>query len=240
MSNGQEFEEQERERKVRRKVFHLIFAALVLIFGAFLMWKLSGLILPIIVGGLLAFLFRPVKDRFRIKWLPHELQVLCSFAVIGLVLFFAFNTLGKHIPDEKQKLEFKVRLKYKLNERYRQLVAKSPEGKSNTVVALLEKQLGPFMDKINQVLALNPEERNLFLKYAAGYDGKPPIQSKFVDYFRANQNTREYTIPEKPPATGSPSKEQQPPPRRRSALPTTPRPRNRRRMNGRESTRRVY
>jgi len=206
MSNGQDFEEKERERKVRRKVFYTILTTLTVIFGGFLIWKLSILILPIIVGALLAFLFRPVKDRFRVRWLPHELQVLCSFALIGLVLFFAFNTLRKHIPDEEQKLEFKVRLKYKLNERYRQLVAKSPEGKSNAVTPLIEKQAGPLMDKINQALELNPEERSLFLKYAAGYNGKPPIQSKFVDYFRANQNTGEYVIPEKTPtSTASPT-----------------------------------
>ena len=171
MSNGQDFEQQERERRIRRRVFYLTFAILALIVGGFLIWKLSGLILPIIVGALLAFLFRPVKDRFRVRWLPHEIQVLCSFAVIGIVLFFAFNTLRKHIPDEEEKLEFKVRLKYKLNERYRQLIAKSPEGKSNAVAPLIEKEVGPLMDKVNQLLALNPEERNLFLKYAAGYNG---------------------------------------------------------------------
>ena len=204
MNNGQEFEKIERERKVRRKVFYLTFAALALIFGGLLTWKLRSLILPIIVGALLAFLFRPVKERFRIRWLPHELQVLCSFAVIGIALFFAFNTLRKHIPDEEQKLEFKVRLKYKLNEKYRQLVAKSPEGKSNAVVPLIEKELGPVMDKINQALELNTEERNLFLKYAAGYNGKPPVQSKFVGYFWASQNTGEYVIPEKPPAGAVP------------------------------------
>ncbi len=197
MSDDRGFEEQERERRVRRRVFYLTFAALALILGGFLIWKLRILILPIIVGALMAFLFRPLKERFEVRWLPHELQVLCSFAVIGLMLFFAFNTFRKHIPDEEQKIEFKVRLKYKLNERYQQLVAKSPEGKSNTVTALLEKQLGPFMDKINQVLALNPEERTLFLKYAAGYNGKPPIESRFVDYFRANQTTGKYVIPEK-------------------------------------------
>src|SRR6058998_924002 len=204
MSNGRDFEATERDRKGRRKVFYLTFAALALIVGAFLIWKLRGLILPIIVGALLAFLFRPVKERFKIRWLPHELQVLCSFAVIGLVLFFAYNTFRKHIPDEEQKLEFKVRLKYKLNDRYRQLVAKSPEGKSNAVTALLEKELGPLMDKMNQVLELNAGERNLFLKYAAGYNGKPPIQSKFVDYFRANQTTGKYVIPEETP-TGAAS-----------------------------------
>ena len=202
MSNGKEFEGQERERKLRRKVFYLTFATLALILGGFLIWKLRILILPIIVGALLAFLFRPVKDRFRVRWLPHELQVLCSFAAIGIVLFFAFNTLRKHIPDEEQKLEYKVRLKYKLNERYRQFVPKS-EGKSNTVTALIEKQLGPVMDKVNQALELSPEERNLFLKYAVGYNGKPPIQREFVDYFRANQKTKEYVIPEKPPASGA-------------------------------------
>src|SRR5215467_9176762 len=137
MNNGQDLEEQERERKLRRKVFNLTFAILGLILGGFLIWKLRILILPIIVGALLAFLFRPVKDRFRVRWLPHELQVLCSFLAISLVLFFAFNTLRKHIPDEEQKLEFKVRLKYKLNERYRRLVAKS-EGKSNPVRGLIE------------------------------------------------------------------------------------------------------
>jgi predicted PurR-regulated permease PerM len=203
MSNGQDFEEKERERKVRRKIFYLTFATLFLIFGGFLVWKLSGLILPIIVGGLLAFVFRPVKERFRIRWLPHELQVLCSFAAIGVILFFAFNTLRKHIPDEEQKLEFKVRLTYKLNEKYRQFVAKSAEGKSNPVTSLIDKQLGPLMDKINQALKLTPEERDLFLKYAAGYNGKPPIQNKFVDYFRANQNTKEYVIPEKAPASAA-------------------------------------
>ena len=204
MSNGQNFEEKERERKVRRRIFYLIFGTLALISGGFLISKLSILILPIIVGALMAFLFRPVKERFEVRWLPHEVQVLCSFAVIGLVLFFAFNTFRKHIPDEEEKLEFKVRLKYKLNERYRQLVAKSPEGKSNAVATLIEKELGPLMDKLNQVLALNPEERSLFLKYAAGYNGKPAIQSKFVDYFRANQTTGKYVIPEETP-TGAAS-----------------------------------
>ena len=197
MNDDQEFEKIERERKVRRTVFYLTFAVLALMVGGFLIWKLSSLILPIIVGALLAFVFRPVKDRFNVRWLPHEVQVLCSFAAIGLVLFFAFNTLRKHIPDEEQKLEFKVRLKYKLNEKYRQLVAKPAEEKSNPVSPLIQKEAGPLMDRVNQWLDLNPEERDLFLKYAAGYNGKSPIEGKFVDYFQANQHTRKYTIPEK-------------------------------------------
>jgi predicted PurR-regulated permease PerM len=204
MSNGQDFEQIARERKIRRTIFYLTFAALTLLVAGFLIWKLSSLILPIIVGALLAFVFRPVKERFNIRWLPHEVQVLCSFAAIGLVLFFAFNTLRKHIPDEEQKLEFKVRLNYKLNEKYRQLVAKPAAEKSNAIAPLIEKELGPLMDKFNKAIELNPEERDLFLKYAAGYNGKPAVDPKFVDYFRSNQRTEKYVIPEKAPDSASP------------------------------------
>ena len=66
MSPDQGFEERQRERKVRGRNFRLVFAIFALVLGGFLIRKLSSLILPIIVGGLLAFLFRPVKERFKI------------------------------------------------------------------------------------------------------------------------------------------------------------------------------
>src|SRR5947208_17146255 len=100
MSNRQNFEEKERERKVRRKIFYLIFGTLALISGGFLIWKLSILILPIIVGALMGFLFHSVKERCEVRWLPDEVQVLCSFAVIALVFFFDFNTFGKQFKYE--------------------------------------------------------------------------------------------------------------------------------------------
>src|SRR5215469_15378634 len=156
MSPNQDFEDKEQERKVRRRIFHLVFAILVLISGGFLIWKLSGLAVPIIVGALLAFLFRPVKERFKIPWLPHELQVLCSLAAIGLVLFFAFDTARKYIPDDKQQLEYKVRLKYKLNEKYQQLVTKSPEERPSMLMSFIQGQTAPLMDKVSQLLELDP------------------------------------------------------------------------------------
>jgi hypothetical protein len=56
MSSEQEFEEKERERKVRRWGFYLILVILALNFGLFLIWKFSYLVLPIITGALLAWL----------------------------------------------------------------------------------------------------------------------------------------------------------------------------------------
>ncbi len=205
MNQVSEFELKVRERRIRRRIFRLTCLTLALLGGGLLIWKLGSLILPIIVGALLAFLFRPIKARFRIPWLPHELQVLCSFAAIGLLLFFVFDTVRKHIPDEREKLELKVRLKYKLNEKYQEMRGKPEEGKSNLLTPLVNSEVGPLMDKLNSLLELNPEERSLFFKYRAGYHSEPPIEDKFFDYFRANQRTSKYVVPEKAPAGSSPA-----------------------------------
>jgi predicted PurR-regulated permease PerM len=197
MSPNQDFEDKEQERRVRRRVFALFFAILVLISGGLLIWKLSGLVVPIIVGAFLAFLFRPVKEQFKIRWLPHELQVLCSFAAIGLVLFFALDTARKYIPDDKQQLEYRVRLKYKLNEKYQQLVTKSPEGKPSMLVSFIQKQTDPLMDKVNQSLELDRKEKQQFLHDRSGHFGE---NNKILGYFEANQNTRSYAAPEQAPA----------------------------------------
>jgi predicted PurR-regulated permease PerM len=197
MSPNQDFEDKEQERRVRRRVFALFFAILVLISGGLLIWKLSGLVVPIIVGAFLAFLFRPVKEQFKIRWLPHELQVLCSFAAIGLVLFFALDTARKYIPDDKQQLEYRVRLKYKLNEKYQQLVTKSPEGKPSMLVSFIQKQTDPLMDKVNQSLELDRKEKQQFLHDRSGHFGE---NNKILGYFEANQNTRNYAAPEQAPA----------------------------------------
>jgi predicted PurR-regulated permease PerM len=197
MSPNQDFEDKEQERRVRRRVFALFFAILVMISGGLLIWKLSGLVVPIIVGAFLAFLFRPVKERFKIRWLPHELQVVCSFAAIGLVLFFALDTARKYIPDDKQQLEYRVRLKYKLNEKYQQLMTKSPEGKPSMLVSFIQKQTDPLMDKVNQLLELDRKEKQQFLHDRSGHFGE---NNKILGYFEANQNTRNYSAPEQAPA----------------------------------------
>ena len=200
MRPNQDFENKEQERKVRRWVFHLIFGILVLILGGFLIWKLSGLVIPVIVGALLAFLFRPVKERFKIPWLSHEFQVLFSFAAIGLALFFAFNTARKYIPDDKQQIEYKVRLKYKLNEKYQQLVAKSPEKKPNMLMSFIEEQTDPLMDRINQLLELDPKEASQFLHDRGGHFGE---DNRILGYFEVNQNTRKYVATKEAPAAAS-------------------------------------
>ncbi|HMN69508.1 MAG TPA: AI-2E family transporter [Bdellovibrionales bacterium] len=194
-------EKKELARRQRSKVFHLSFLVLAVFVAVFLIWQLRSLLLPILVGALLAYLFRPVKDRFQIKWLSHELRVLSLFACIGFMIFVMANNVRKHVPNERQKLELQVRIKYKLNEKFQELVGTNNAEKRSTAVAhLISREAGPMMDQLNRFLDLSPDEQELFMKYRAGHKGEQPISDRFFEYFQANQTTSTYTVVEREPS----------------------------------------
>ncbi len=197
-------EQQEHERKIRGRIFKSSFLVLAGLSAGFLFWHLSSLVLPVIVGALLAYLFRPLKDRFQINWLPHELRVLMLFAFIGAGLFVIGNNVAKHIPNEKAKLELKVRIKYKLNEKFQEIAGTlNPQKRSGTVAQLVAREGGPMMDQVNKFLSLDPQETELFLKYHEGYNNEPKIEERFYDYFLANRTTNVYTLERDPSSADS-------------------------------------
>lgn len=187
-------DQQEHERKVRRRIFKSSFYALTTCATVFLVWKLSSLLLPMLVGAFMAYLFRPLKDRFQVPWLHHELRVLTLFAFVGFTMYAMASTVRRHIPDEKQKLELKVRIKYKMNEKFQELTgARDKEKRGGAVATLILKELGPMVDKVNAYVDLTPDEAELFLKYREGFNGQAKIEDRFFDYFQANQTTSVYT-----------------------------------------------
>lgn len=192
------FEQQEQERHHRGRIFKIVFWFLTITCSMFLLWKLNSMLLPILVGAFLAYLFRPLKDRFQIPWLHHELRVLALFAFIGLGIFLVANTVRQHVPGERQKLELKVRIKYKLNEKFQEIIGTNDKEKRRGAVAqIVAKEMGPMMDQLNRYFDLTPDEQELFLKYRQGHNGEAPIEDRFFDYFQANQTTSIYTVPER-------------------------------------------
>jgi predicted PurR-regulated permease PerM len=176
----------ERDRKIRRHVFNGMFWAFALFLATFLFFKLKAMLLPAVVGALLAYLFRPLKDRFRIKWLPHELGVLVVFALVGGALFLAIHKAKQLIPDERQKLELKVRLKYKVNEKYNEIVgAVNSEKRARFVTQLVVHEFGPMLEQLNVILALSDHENDLFEKYHEGFEDQEPISETFYGYYLA-------------------------------------------------------
>ncbi len=191
----------ERERQVRRQIFQSCFLVACVAVFVFLIWKLKALLLPIVVGALLAYLFRPIKDRFQLSWLPHELRVLSLFACVGFCLFMVFNKARQMIPDEKQKLEMKVRLKYKMNEKFQELFgAGNAEKRPGPIAQLIAKEVGPAFGQVNQMLDLDADESDRFQKFSKGFKGQPPTEKRFIEYFEANQTASTYKVVIREPA----------------------------------------
>ncbi|CAM5999392.1 unnamed protein product [Sphagnum balticum] len=114
----------------------------------------------------------------------------------------AINRARSMVPDEKEKLELKVRLKYKLNEKFQELVGlNNPEKRSSPLAILANKELGPAMDQLNRLLDLEPEEIERFQKYRLGGKGREPIEKRFYEYFEVNQSTSRYVMPPRDPSS---------------------------------------
>ena len=65
------------------------------------------------------------------------------------------------------------------------------------LVSFIQEQMGPLMDKVNQLLELDRRETEQFLHYRSGHFGE---DNKILAYFEANQSTRKYSAPEEAPA----------------------------------------
>lgn len=174
-----ELKEKAEERKHRSRWFYRGLTVSLISLAAFLIMHLHAILLPILLGGMLAYLFRPIKKWFLVRWIPHELAVLLAFGMATLVVSGAVFRAKSLIPDEKGKLELKVRLKYKLNERYEQLFSKA-----NPALAAIQKEVQPLMTQLNDWLTLSEAETDLFRKYRVGYRGEEPISDRYYEYFK--------------------------------------------------------
>jgi predicted PurR-regulated permease PerM len=136
----------------------------VVLLAAYLVWGLRGFIVPAFVGGLLAYICRPAVARLERGRIPRGLAVgvlLLMFAAVTLVGFYSVRAA---IPREIAALELRVRALYALHHRYQALMGLDPSwNRGNGLYRLTHRDLDPLMDRVNDVLALTPDERALFV-----------------------------------------------------------------------------
>ena len=162
-------EKKESQKKLAKVVYGGA-ALLCTLLAIFLLWSLRSLILPTIIGALSAYICTPLLRFAKRKGLPRGLGILVLFGLF----FLAFSLIGSQIknilPDEKGKLELRVRIQYKLNEKYREYMGIDSTGtKGNFLYNLAGKEINPLMDNLNTMLMLKDVERDLFEKYSNRY-----------------------------------------------------------------------
>ena len=177
----------ENEARAAGTLFRSAVASTGLILAALLIWALRSLIVPVIAGGLLAYICRPMVaglERYRIARGPAMGLLLLAFALAALFVVDRVRTI---MPTETGAVEFKVRALYAVNERYRVSMGLDPAwAKGNRVYQLLHADTAPLLDRVNQLLALTPQERSLLL--ASHTDG-PAGADPLLEADRANLQT---------------------------------------------------
>lgn len=177
------------DRQTRSRWFYRGLFAFLILLTAFLLIELRTILLPILVGAIFAYLFRPIKNWFHFSWMPHEARVILAIFLAVSVVFGAVMKIREMIPNEKQKLELKVRLQYKLSERFEQVFANA-----NPVVGVFQKELQPLMIQMNELLTLSKGEQDLFMKYREGYNDQEPISDRYFEYFKKSLKKEEAQV----------------------------------------------
>jgi predicted PurR-regulated permease PerM len=166
-------------------------AAVVLV--AYLVWGLRELILPASVGGLLAYICRPLVARLERYWIPRGLAVGLLLLMFALVTVVIVNSIRAVMPSETGALELRVRAQYALDQRYQALMGLDPSWtRGNRLYQLTHRDLDPFVDRVREILALAPDERAQFVaSLERGTQAASVRSNRLLDHDRANAQTVE-------------------------------------------------
>jgi predicted PurR-regulated permease PerM len=172
----------------------MVFCSLAVVAGlllcALLIWGLRALILPVVVGSLLAYLCYPVVaslERFRMRRGLAIALLLVAFVFAGL---FLFNRVSASIPTGAGLLEFRVRALHNINRRYQALMGLDPSlTRGNRIYRFAHDDLDPLVDRVNRILALTPEEESRFVASQPDPADAPIGSRRLRDYHRDNIQT---------------------------------------------------
>lgn len=176
-------------RRQTRRVIFTVTGIVAVLTGAFLIWSLKPIFLPIIIGMLAAYICAPLLKIFTKMKVPRAAGILLLFGVFSLAGIIIANQVGSIIPGERDRLVLQTRFQFKLNEKYRNFMGlEKPGDAGNMVYKYFGTDFDRFMGSINSYLSLSDEESALFLKYYEGYRNQPVIEDRYYDYFLKNRD----------------------------------------------------
>jgi predicted PurR-regulated permease PerM len=181
------------DRSSRAGMVTTSLAAAAVALGGYLVWGLRSLIVPMVVGGLLAYIVRPLVARLERLRVPRGLAIGLLLLVFGLAALFIVARIRAVMPSDVGLLELRTRALYTFNQRYQALMGLDPSlTRGNRIYRWLHGDLDPVVDRVNLLLALTPEERAQFVTvWPRGADGAPAGSDRLVHHDRANVETLE-------------------------------------------------
>lgn len=183
--------EENRRRERRSRLVYAVALGMAGGGGIWLLWALRGLLLPLAIGVVMAYLCLPLVGYLKDRGFSHFWAIIFLSGLFCLLLFSALNLAGSIVPDKQSELELKVRARYKLNDKFDRLMGLDNQARrGNWLYSLAGQELVPLRDGIDTILTLSGEEQQLFSRYYQGADGLPgrPVPEKYWQYQQANQD----------------------------------------------------
>ena len=184
-------------------------SVLAAVLAFLLLWGLRQLILPTVIGVVIAYIAYPLVAYLGGKGFSRPWAILTLFALFCMGLVIMVNLGGSLIPDKKGELELQVRARYKLNEKFVRSMGLGEGRRGNLLYQLIGRELAPLVDQLDQALALSDTEARLFESFLEkGDEGAgAPVSQRYWQYHQANlTRDRGQAMPgEAPDAAGAAS-----------------------------------
>ncbi len=173
----------ELSREQRSFIFKTTFFSICFAVSVWLVWCLKDLILPTILGALLAYIFKPLLNSFKYHWLPETLRLGFLISVFLGFLLVSTWTIRQNLPNEKEQLEILTRVQFKLNEKVDDFFELKVNKEDRSFWArLVAAEALPLAEDLKKYVKLNETQRLKFLDY---YNNKQ-VSEKYYQYFLKN------------------------------------------------------
>jgi len=152
--------------KLRSRIFYslaFVFSAAIVVY---LIAVLRSLILPSLIGFLLAYITKPVLTFLIKKKFPKWLAVTTIIVGLLLIIIGVGQKIISLFPNKQQLLVLRVQTQAKINDLYLDFFGKTDfNSKGNFLDEIFGSEAIPLLSSFNQFIKLNDKEKDEFFEY---------------------------------------------------------------------------
>lgn len=177
------------DRLRRSRIFYSILFIIIFTLVALLLWSLQSLILPVLIGIISAYISLPALNFLIRKRIPKSLAVVILFGGFLFLVFVLGTQIVETLPNEREKLELRVNVQYKINQLYLEYLDKEDfDSEGNFVDTVIGDELYATLLDFNGLVGLSKDEQKQFEKYIDGHNNQPRPSDRVVSHYKQTKN----------------------------------------------------
>ncbi len=156
----------DRSRLLRSRIFYSVFTLFGLLVTIYLLAVLYPLILPTLIGILLAYITKPLITLLRKRGLHKSIAVTIILLLYALTIFGIGTKIYFLFPSNNQQLVLRVQIQNKIDHIYLDILGKNDFTSSgNFMDELFGSQIEPLIVSFNNFFSLDKDEEKEFYAY---------------------------------------------------------------------------